>query len=872
MPCDAVLVAGECLMSEAMLTGESVPVAKAVGGVKALLSGGTRVLQTRGASVLARVARTGFATEKGRLIRSILFPRAGRMDLTRDGNRFVSCVLLPMAVAGGIASCVHALHAGHAFTVASALDLVSIAVPPALPAAMMIGVATAVSRLRRKAIFCIAPTRVNMAGRITRVCFDKTGTLTFDGMTLLAMLPLAQGSGGAAFPGGACAAAERPLFAEEVSAATAQDACCKAAAAAALGRLALVMAACQSLRLLASSLVGDPLEVVLLESTGWVIEAERDGFVRVRAPQGGGALLLQAFDFNSELARMAMAVRLDGAAQSGEGTHEVLVKGSPEAVAALCRPDTVPPDFEAMLALYAGRGYRVLGCASRLLDTEEAAAAESGTLTRSAAEAPGRLAFVGLVILENRLKPTSAGIIAALQAASVSVAMVTGDHARTAVTVARAANILTRTARVVVVDAAKEAGAVATFLRLALEPGEADEPLSEAEALGPACAACRFAATGAGFDALLAAAEVGRPEALATVLDRLSVAARFQPQQKQRVVTLYIERGEYTAFVGDGANDSAALKAADVGLSLTADAEASVAAPFTSKDADLGAILTLLMEGRAALATGFQLFKYMALYAATQFACSLQMNLAGTYLSEYQFLYVDLAIVLPLSGLIPQTRAFPTLTSRQPPSSLLHWAVIASVAGQAALVLSFQLAVRALTRRQCWWQPQDFQCCGSKAAAVGSHCPAAFAAPSPPTCISCAESFETIVPGFENTALWHLANFQYLHLVAAFGMARPFRLPQWTNAPFTLLMASLIATSAALLFVPSSTTDAFFLLVPLPDYNFRFAIAFLVLLGAGFAFALESAIEAALEEDAAGRGPAAVLQRLRGRVAPDAHA
>jgi cation-transporting ATPase 13A3/4/5 len=86
LPCDGVLVSGECLVSEAMLTGESVPVAKAaLAGARSLLSGGTRVLQARpaapGGRVLARVARTGFATEKGRLIRSILFPRAGRMDL-----------------------------------------------------------------------------------------------------------------------------------------------------------------------------------------------------------------------------------------------------------------------------------------------------------------------------------------------------------------------------------------------------------------------------------------------------------------------------------------------------------------------------------------------------------------------------------------------------------------------------------------------------------------------------------------------------------------------------------------------------------------------------------------------------------------------
>ena len=46
-----------------------------------------------------------------------------------------------------------------------ALDLITVAVPPALPAAMSCGVAFAMQRLRRDGnIFCISPPRINMAG------------------------------------------------------------------------------------------------------------------------------------------------------------------------------------------------------------------------------------------------------------------------------------------------------------------------------------------------------------------------------------------------------------------------------------------------------------------------------------------------------------------------------------------------------------------------------------------------------------------------------------------------------------------------------------------------------------------------------------
>ncbi len=62
------------------------------------------------------------------------------------------------------------------------LDLVTITVPPALPAAMTAGTAFALARLKKMKIFCISPTRINVAGRVNMMVFDKTGTLTEDGL------------------------------------------------------------------------------------------------------------------------------------------------------------------------------------------------------------------------------------------------------------------------------------------------------------------------------------------------------------------------------------------------------------------------------------------------------------------------------------------------------------------------------------------------------------------------------------------------------------------------------------------------------------------------------------------------------------------
>jgi P-type E1-E2 ATPase len=70
------------------------------------------------------------------------------------------------------------------------LDMVIIAIPPALPAAMSVGIVFAQKRLRRQQIFCINPRCINMCGAINAFCFDKTGTMTEDGLDMWGVVPV----------------------------------------------------------------------------------------------------------------------------------------------------------------------------------------------------------------------------------------------------------------------------------------------------------------------------------------------------------------------------------------------------------------------------------------------------------------------------------------------------------------------------------------------------------------------------------------------------------------------------------------------------------------------------------------------------------
>lgn len=105
------------------------------------------------------------------------------------------------------------------------------------------------------------------------------------------------------------------------------------------------------------------------------------------------------------------------------------------------------------------------------------------------------------------------------------------------------------------------------------------------------------------------------------IIEKAQVYARMKPEEKAQMIICQqnVHDKPTVGMCGDGANDCAALKTADVGISLS-DAEASIAAPFTSKTQDISCVVIMLKEGRAALVTSFQCFKYMALYSMIQFS------------------------------------------------------------------------------------------------------------------------------------------------------------------------------------------------------------------------------------------------------------
>jgi cation-transporting ATPase 13A2 len=122
-------------------------------------------------------------TTKGSLVRDILYPKDTKFKFYQDSLIFVGAMAF-VAIGGFLSTLPRLIELGTETDklVDKSLDLVTITVPPALPATMSVGVAFAIGRLKKSGIFCISPPRVNICGTIQIMVFDKTGTLTEDGL------------------------------------------------------------------------------------------------------------------------------------------------------------------------------------------------------------------------------------------------------------------------------------------------------------------------------------------------------------------------------------------------------------------------------------------------------------------------------------------------------------------------------------------------------------------------------------------------------------------------------------------------------------------------------------------------------------------
>jgi cation-transporting ATPase 13A2 len=818
-PCDSLLLSGDAIVNESMLTGESVPVSKTPATdetlelldlaaltihpevAKHMLFSGTKIVRARRpqddksdeAAALALVVRTGFNTTKGALVRSMLFPKPSGFKFYRDSFRYIA-VMGGIAGIGFIASFINFVRLGLAWhlIIVRALDLITIVVPPALPATLTIGTNFALSRLKKKQIFCISPQRVNVGGKLDVMCFDKTGTLTEDGLDVLGVRIVQRPynrfgdileDSHELLPG---ATYERdPTLDYNANKA-----------------ILYAMATCHSLRIVDDEFIGDPLDLKMFEFTRWQYEEgserpaagedEEDASLSpsVARPPIGMELdvdeergspnsrrpielgVLKQFEFVSHLRRASVIVR-----QFGDKSGDVYVKGAPEAMKDICRADSFPPDYEELLAYYTHRGFRVIACATKHIFKLNWLKVQK--MKRE--EAESNLEFVGFIIFENKLKDTTTDIITELREANLRTVMCTGDNILTAISVARECGVIDRSAHCFVPHFA-EGNAHTPLAKLVWESVDnpvyqLDEntlkplppPAEHDSSLPYDVSNLRNYSVAVSGDVFRWIVDFASEKVLREMLVIGQVFARMSPDEKAEMIEKLQSIDYCAGFCGDGANDCGALKAADVGISLS-EAEASVAAPFTSRVFDISCVPEVIREGRAALVTSFSCFKYMSLYSAIQFTSVSFLYASASNLGDFQFLYIDLLLILPIAIFMGWSGPYPQLSRKRPTASLVSRKILTPLLGQIALCILTQTVAWVVVRQQSWYQPPIL------------------------------DPEHSNSENSENSTLFLLSCYQYILSAVVLSVGPPFRQSMASNLPFVVTLLVALAISSYMLF------------------------------------------------------------------------
>lgn len=415
---DAELVeSAALLLDESSVTGESVPVEKALKSGEETaddrLTAGTVVVRGRG---VATVTATGADSTIGRMAalldtRPQITPLQRRLrGLSRVLALIVAILCVVIAIIGLIRGEPLELMA------VTAISLAVAAVPESLPAVITLSLALGAGRMAdRHAIVRHLPA-VEALGSVSVIATDKTGTITEGRMVVqLVWTPVGEAviTGTGYRPEGDVMRDRRRL---------------RAADATDLSALLRAGALCTDATVRPpdsehpeGQVMGDPTEAAL------IIAAEKLGLQR--------AALVDAFPRVDEFPFDSLRKRMTTVHRQPDG-YLVVCKGAPEF---LLHSDVVATE-DAVLKTALAKAHENAGLGLRVLAV---AAGEFPRRPASAAEAESNLQLLGLVGIADPARPSARATIAAFRTAGITPILITGDHPATASAIATEVGIAT---------------------------------------------------------------------------------------------------------------------------------------------------------------------------------------------------------------------------------------------------------------------------------------------------------------------------------------------------------------------------------------------------------------------------------------------
>ena len=586
---DVVMLRGSSVVSEASLTGESVPQMKEglaelndeslaikAKHKSAVLYAGTKMLSVKGSSddsigtinvpsppdngAVCFVLRTGFLSAQGKLVRMI----ESSQEKVKGEQKEIGLLLLFLLVFAMMSSGYVLKHGWHdenrsnyevitvvmitrPFSLSLTLSLplrllpklllhciliITSVIPPELPMQLALAVNQSLMTLMKLQIFCTEPNRVPLAGKLDSCLFDKTGTLTTDELVAVGVV----------------------TDFSKINTPTPMTKVTDAAG--------LVLTGCNSLLVYDKETTGDPLEAAAVKSMRWeIFEDDNKSTYTVpkksteKRPAGSPLTVnnkkiekvevVSRHHFASKLQRMSTITR-----DVSNNRYFVVCKGSPEAIGE--RLVDKPEGYEEAAKTLAKKGLRVISLCYKEIESSDVEA-----LKTDRASCELRLKFAGFIAFTCRVRKDTKAVLAALTQGGLKLTMVTGDNLLTAAHVAKEVDICKKP--ILILDGDDQDNSI-KWLRY--DDNSTHSPF-DAGSLPSLAAKFDLSTTGKNLQKAFASDEATKRH-----LNEFRIFARMTPSEKETVIDCLHDSDHVVLMCGDGANDVGALKQADVGVAL----------------------------------------------------------------------------------------------------------------------------------------------------------------------------------------------------------------------------------------------------------------------------------------------------------------
>ncbi|MHA2297720.1 MAG: cation-translocating P-type ATPase [Candidatus Hodarchaeales archaeon] len=541
---------------EAALTGESVPVSKQdaivsedsiIGDQIGMTFMGTNIVTGRGMGV---VVRTGMRTEIGEIARMISEVEQEDTPLQKKLAKLGKQLGIIILVICGVVSIAGVIRFGFETHVLIEMFILGVslavaAIPEGLPAVVTLSLAIGVRRMiKRNALIRKLPA-VETLGSSSVICSDKTGTITHNTMTVrMIWTPdkeISVTGRGWSLDGVFLDSNNRkidPTAEPSVNLLLEDAVCCNNASVSKNGNK--------------FDIIGDPTEAAL------VVLGKKAGISKSGCLEKYPSKF--QFPFDSERKLMSTVHGFNG----DPSRRVILVKGAVDVLLKICdryidvngeiKPlnDELAEKIIKQNDKYAENALRVLSFAYKE-ESEEIDSIIDMTQTSDIAES--KLIFLGLVGMIDPPRKETKEAIEICQKAGIKVKMITGDHAITAVSVA------------------KEIGLI--------------NPKSNTEI-------SEVVLTGKDMDKLT-------DDELASKINDIQVFARVSPAHKLKIISALKKHKEVVVMTGDGVNDAPALAKADIGVAMgiTGTDVSKEASEMILTDDNFATIVNAVEEGRS---------------------------------------------------------------------------------------------------------------------------------------------------------------------------------------------------------------------------------------------------------------------------------